>query len=230
MQETQAGDADSIPGSGRFPGRGNGYPLQYSSLGNPMDRGAWQATVHRVIKSRTGLTMCTHIQYDYTKGFPCGSAGKESAWYAGDLGLIPRLGRSPGERKGYPYQYAGLENSMDSRWGCKESDTTERLSHLHTKDTEMNTPEMFGPYMKTSTSRSRKHLLLLYWLCQSLWQCRSWQSVENSSRDGNTRPPDLSLEKSVCNQEATVRTGHGTRLVPNWEKSTSRLYIVTLLI
>ena len=69
MQETQAGDADSIPGSGRFPGRGNGYPLQYSSLGNPMDRGAWQATVHRVIKSRTGLTMYTHIQYDYTKAF-----------------------------------------------------------------------------------------------------------------------------------------------------------------
>ena len=44
---------------------------------------------------------------------------------------------------------------MDSRWGCKESDTTERLSHLHTKDTEMNTPEMFGPYMKTSTSKLR---------------------------------------------------------------------------
>ena len=46
-------------------------------------------------------------------GFPGGSAGKESASTAGDLGLIPGLGRSPGEGKGYPLQYSGLENSMD---------------------------------------------------------------------------------------------------------------------
>ena len=49
-----AGDArnlGSIPGSGRSPEAGNGNPLQYSCLGNPMDRGAWQATVHRVAMS-----------------------------------------------------------------------------------------------------------------------------------------------------------------------------------
>ena len=46
-------------------------------------------------------------------GFPCGSAHKESACNAGDLGLIPGLGRSPGEGKGYPLQYSGMENSMD---------------------------------------------------------------------------------------------------------------------
>ena len=45
-----AGDSGSIPGSGRFPGEGNGNPLQYSCLGNPMDRGAWQAMVHGVTK------------------------------------------------------------------------------------------------------------------------------------------------------------------------------------
>ena len=45
---------------------------------------------------------------------------------------------------------------------------------------------------------SEKHLLLLYWPCQNLWLCASQQTVENSSRDGNTRPPDLPLEKSVC--------------------------------
>ena len=56
-------------------------------------------------------------------GFPCGSAGKESARNAEDLGLISGLGRSPGEGKGHPLQYSGLENS----WGHKESDTTERL-------------------------------------------------------------------------------------------------------
>ena len=46
-------------------------------------------------------------------GLLCGSAGKESSCNAGDLGLIPGLGRSPGEGKGYPLQYSGLENSMD---------------------------------------------------------------------------------------------------------------------
>ena len=46
-------------------------------------------------------------------GFPCGSVSKESAWNTRDLGSIPGLGRSPGEGKGYPLQYSGLENSMD---------------------------------------------------------------------------------------------------------------------
>ena len=47
------GDLDSIPVLGRSPGEGNGNPLQYSFLENPMDRAAWRATVHRVTKSRT---------------------------------------------------------------------------------------------------------------------------------------------------------------------------------
>ena len=47
------------------------------------------------------------------KGFPDSSAGKKSACNTGDLGSIPGLGRSPGEGKGYPLQYSGLENSMD---------------------------------------------------------------------------------------------------------------------
>ena len=50
-----AGDAGSIPGWRRFPGGGNGNPLQYSCLGNPTDRGAWRATVHGVTKSQTQL-------------------------------------------------------------------------------------------------------------------------------------------------------------------------------
>ena len=57
----QAGDMDLIPGSGRSPGGGKGNPLQYSCLGNLMDRGAWWATVHRVEKSRTQLKrLSTH--------------------------------------------------------------------------------------------------------------------------------------------------------------------------
>ena len=57
-------DAGSIPGSGRSPGEGNGNPLWYPCLENPMDRGAWRATVHRVTKSQTQLSVhvyaCTH--------------------------------------------------------------------------------------------------------------------------------------------------------------------------
>jgi len=51
-----AGDEDSTPGSGKSPGEGNCNPLQYSCLGNPMDRGAWLTAVHGVAKSGTRLT------------------------------------------------------------------------------------------------------------------------------------------------------------------------------
>ena len=51
-----AGDLGSIPGSGRFPAEGNDNPLQYSCLENPMDGGAWWATVHVVAKRRTRLS------------------------------------------------------------------------------------------------------------------------------------------------------------------------------
>ena len=63
-------------------------------------------------------------------GFPGGSEGKASACNAGDPGLIPGSGRSPGEGNGNPLQYSCLENPMGgevgySPWGRKESDTTE---------------------------------------------------------------------------------------------------------
>ena len=51
-----ARDTVLIPGSGRSPGEGNGNSLQYSCLGNPMDKEAWQATVHGVAKSQTRLS------------------------------------------------------------------------------------------------------------------------------------------------------------------------------
>ena len=51
-----AGDPGSVPGSERFPGEGNGHPLQYPSLEDPMDRGTWWATVHGVTKSQTWLS------------------------------------------------------------------------------------------------------------------------------------------------------------------------------
>ena len=61
-----------------------------------------------------GLTKLSHYCRSVDeKGFPCGTAGKESACNTGDLGSIPGLGRSPGEGKGYTLQYSGLENTTD---------------------------------------------------------------------------------------------------------------------
>ena len=63
-------------------------------------------------------------------GFPCGSAGKESACNEGDLGSIPGLGRSLGEGKGYPLQYSGLENAMDCI-ACGITKSRTRLRNFH---------------------------------------------------------------------------------------------------
>ena len=57
------GDQGSIPGLGRSPGEGTGTPLQYSCLENPMDGGAWWATVHRVTKSQTRLSNFTSLHF-----------------------------------------------------------------------------------------------------------------------------------------------------------------------
>ena len=116
-----AGDPDSIPGSGRSLGEGNANSLQYSCLENPMEEGARYTTVHGVAKSRTWLNDWTElnctlfIDYQFQFGFPHSSIGKSSACNAGDLGSIPGLGRSPGEVNGNPLQYSFLENPMDRR-------------------------------------------------------------------------------------------------------------------
>ena len=63
---------------------------------------------------KTSILTPNILYHSYVyKDFPCGSAGKESAYNLGDLGSVSGLGRSPGEGKGYPLQYSGLENSMD---------------------------------------------------------------------------------------------------------------------
>ena len=89
-------------------------------------------------------------------GFPCCSAGKESACNVRDLGSIPGLGRSPREGKGYPLQYSGLENSMDCIvHGVAESDTTKRLTlslfYYKTKAKLMN---IYKVYLRASFSVS----------------------------------------------------------------------------
>ena len=77
------------------------------------------------------------IYTDLPMNFPCGSGGKVSAYNAGDSGLIPGSGRSPGEGNGNPLRYSRLEKSHGWRslvgyslWGPKELDTTEQLHFL----------------------------------------------------------------------------------------------------
>ena len=67
--DCNARDPGLNPGLGRAPGEGNGYPLQYSCLGNPVHRGAWWATVHGVAKSRTRLSNSTTTTEPF-KGMP----------------------------------------------------------------------------------------------------------------------------------------------------------------
>ena len=82
-------------------------------------------------------------------GFPCGSAGKESACNAGDPGLIRELGRSPGEGKGYPLQYSGLENSMD----C--------IGHGVTKNWTWLSDFNFHFHMRSQSGRGAWYLVIL---------------------------------------------------------------------
>ena len=106
------GDADSILESGRFPRGRHGNPPQYSCLESPKDRGAWWAVVHRVTESDT-TEDTAHTLYIYIYLLPRWLSGKESACQAGDMGLVPRLGRSSGEGNGNPPQHSCLRNPMD---------------------------------------------------------------------------------------------------------------------
>ena len=97
------------------------------------------------------------------------------------------------------------------------------------EEPEIKLPPFTGSLRKQQIPE--KHLLLFYWLHQSLWLCGSQQTVENSERDGNTRSPDLLPEKSVCKSGSNSYSWTwNNRLVSNQERSMSRLYIATLLI
>ena len=122
-----------ISGSGRSPGEGIGYPLQYS----------WDSLVAQLVKNPPAMTENwarslsweDHLEegkatHSSILGLPCGSTGKESICNVGDLSSISGLGRSPGEGKGYPLQYSGLENPHGQRsHGVTKSRT--RLSDFH---------------------------------------------------------------------------------------------------
>ena len=131
------GNLDLVPGLGRFPGEGKGYPLQYSGLENSIDYIA-----HGVANSRPQLSdfhfpskhkkkkfigngslneirciqewiLPSAIMIRVQHQFLWWLSGKESACNTGDVGSIPGSGRSPGEGNGNPLQYSGLENPTD---------------------------------------------------------------------------------------------------------------------
>ena len=95
-----AGNVVSIPGSGRSRGEGNGNPLQYSCLGNPMDSVALWATLSMGSQKQQQDSVPFNAAF---WGFPDSSVGKESACNAGDPGLISGSGRSAGEGIGSPF-------------------------------------------------------------------------------------------------------------------------------
>ena len=111
-------DLGLIPGSGRFPGEGNGNPLQYSCLENLMGGGAW-CRLLSMESQRVGHNWATSLHFHC---FPDSSVGKESACNAGDPSSIPGLGRSAGEGIGYPLQYswaslvAQLVKNLPAMW------------------------------------------------------------------------------------------------------------------
>ena len=183
---TNAREAGLIPGWGRCPGEGNGNPLQYSCLGNPMDRGVakgqewlsdcthiynhkylWKMFIFLLIQSNSVIICKTCAEFNWyctdfkklilwfgiklnvtfyveihghreqhvnLKWSYCASLVvhlKESTCNAGDLSLIPGLGRSPGEGKGYPLQYSGLENSTDWLYSNGVAKSQTWLSNFH---------------------------------------------------------------------------------------------------
>ena len=173
-----------------------------------MDRGAWWAAVHEVAKSWTRLRA-------FTFTFHFHALEKEMATHSSVLAWrIPGMGEPGGplsmgsHRVGHNWSYLAAAAAHASTVILKilQARLQQYVNH--------ELPEFQAGFRKGKGTRVQiaqhpldhqkskrvleKHLILLYWLYQSLWLCGSQQTVENSSRDENTRPPDVPLEKPVC--------------------------------
>ena len=105
-----AGDPGSIPGSGRSPGEGNGNPLQYSCLENPVDRGAWRATVHGMAKSQTQLKWLSTNAQGVSPGY---WESTRAAYNPGAVWLSPPFSVFPETTSSSP---AGTHLPLKSEW------------------------------------------------------------------------------------------------------------------
>ena len=153
----------------------------------------------------------------YIQGFPGGSAGKVSSCNVGTLGSIPGLGRSPGEGKGYPLQYSGLENSMDCIVpGVTELDTTEWLS-LHFTYTFITFLFSFMTFVSCLSQD-------LLWTKNSRSRVKRHQK-QNLSRKGLCSSPHLwPTAPTGANKPQTVIV---TRLLDSWKENLQCVYFHT---
>ena len=133
-----AGDQGSIPELGRCPGEGNGYTFQYSCLENSMERGAWWATVHKVVKSWACVSDSHTHTHTHTYSFtliPCSSDGKRIFLQCRRPRFDPWVGKILSRSKWQPTTLAWRIHGQRSLagyspWGCKELDMTEQLTIL----------------------------------------------------------------------------------------------------
>ena len=159
----------------RFPGEGNSYPLHYSGLANPMDRGAWRLRSMGSHRVRQKVSF-----HSNPKERQCQRMLK-----------LPHNCIHPTRKQS---KTKILQARLQQFMNCELPDVQAGFRKGRgTKDQIANTR-----WIIKKARLPEKHLFLLYWLRQSFRLCGSKQTVENSSRNGNTRPPYLPPEKSVC--------------------------------
>ena len=112
--------------------------------------------------AKTPCSQCRRHGFDpWSEDYPCGLAGKESTCNTADLGSIPGLGRSPGEGKGYPLQYSGLENSMDyTVCGVTKSQTRLSDFHVHVLETKVSHTALYSQPKKKQKQNPRHRVFL----------------------------------------------------------------------
>ena len=172
-----------------------------------MDRGPWWAAVHGVAKSWTRLS-------DFTFTFHFYALEKEMATYSSVLAWRIPGTEEPGglPSMGSHRDWSDLAATAAAAYASKVmlkilEARLQQYVNRELPDVQAHFRRGRGArdqianicwIIKKAREFQKKHLFLLYWLCQSLWLCGSPQTVENSERDWNTKPPDLPLEKPVC--------------------------------
>ena len=193
-------------------GEGNGTPLQYSCLENPMDGGAWWAAVHGVTKSQTRLS-------NFTFTFHFHALKKKMATHSSVLAW-----RIPGTEEPGRLPFLGSH-----RVGHKWSDLAAAASHAGkvmlrilqaTLQQYVNheLPDVQAGFRKAGRTRDQiannhwtikkarefqKNIYFCFIDYTKAFDCVDHNKLENSSRDGTSRPPDLSIEKSVCRSRSS---------------------------
>ena len=157
--------------------------------------------------SNPGLTHCRQILYQLS--------------HKGSPRILEGVAYPFSRRSSHPKNQTGVSciaGGFFTNWAMRKAQDIDKLVAVG--------PNWQHPLdHQKSKSVPEKHLLMFYWLHQSLWWCGSQQTVESSSRDENTRPPYRSPEKSVCGSRgSSYNWTWNNRLVPNWEKYIKAVY------